>query len=103
MTNHVLAGERLKAKLSQSAEIAGCRVRFDDEQHKPWHAAMFMGGLHEVTIAIDGDDGRWWLDGLDENAIALPGFVLSKLEVSTVETVAGQLVATIEAETVKEA
>ncbi|MEA3389375.1 MAG: hypothetical protein U9R64_08925 [Pseudomonadota bacterium] len=103
MTPFLVAGERLKQSLGRSAETAGCRFRVTEEAHKPWDAAMFMGGLHEVTIAVDGQDARWWLDGLDEYAVHLPGFVLSKLEVSTVEVVAGQLVATIEAETVKEA
>lgn len=103
MTPHIVAGERLKHRLAQSAEIAGCRIRVIDETCRAWDAAMFVGGIHEVTIAVAGNDAQWWLDGLDENAIHLPGFVLFKLEVSTVETVAGQLHATIEAETVKEA
>lgn len=103
MTPHLVAGERLKQSLGRSAEVAGCSARVTEEAHKPWDAAMFMGGLHEVTIAVDGETARWWLDGLDEYAIHLPGFVLSKLEVSTVEVIAGKLLATIEAETVKEA
>lgn len=103
MTPYLVAGERLKQRLGRSAEAAGCRIRVTEETHKPWDAAMFMGGLHEVTFAVDGDDARWWLYGLDEYAVYVPGFVLSKLEVSTVEVVAGQLLATIEAETVMEA
>lgn len=103
MTPHIVAGERLKQRIARSAEAAGCRVRVTDEAHRPWDAAMFVGGLHEVTFAVDGADAGWWLDGLNEYAVHLPGFVLSRLEVSTVETVAGQLLATVEAETVKEA
>ena len=99
----LVAGERLKRALERSAEIAGCSVRVTEEVHKPWDAAMFEGGLHEVTFAIGGADGGWWLESMDEFAIFVPGFVLSKLEVTTVETVKGQLMGTIEAETVKEA
>ncbi len=62
-----------------------------------------MGGLHELTMVVRGHAGRDWLDCLDENSVCVPGFVLSKLEVSTVETIGGELIATIEAETVKEA
>lgn len=103
MTSHIVAGERLKQQLERSAKIARCFIRVTDEAHKPWEAALFQGGLHEVTITVDGDDSRWWLEQLDEHAICLPGYVLSKLEVTTVETVNDQLTATIEAETVREA
>ena len=103
MSAHLVAGERLIRQLERSAEIAGCRFRVTDEAHKAWDAALFEGGLHEVTIAVDGADARWWLEHMDEYAIYLPGFVLAKLEVTTVEMVAGQLTATVEAETVKEA
>lgn len=100
---HVVAGKRLTRQLAQSADGAGCRVRFIGEASKPWSAAMFMGGLHEVTIAIDGENAQRWIDGLDEDAIRLPGFVLSTLEVTAAVTVNDQLTATIEAETVQEA
>lgn len=103
MTPHLAAGERLKQRLEQSAEMVGCHIKVVHETAKRWDAAMFMGGLHELTIVVEGEAGRWWLDGLDEYAVHLPGFVLSRLVVSTVEIVAGQLTATIGAETVKEA
>lgn len=106
MSVHVVAGERLKDKLERSAQIAGCSISVAAERSKPWSAAMFMGGLHELTVTVHGATAERWLDCLDEYAIHLPGFVLSKLEVTTVEPVAnlcGQLIATIEAETVREA
>ena len=106
MSDHIVAGERLIRRLEQSAEIAGCRIRIVHEACKPWEAALFMGGLHELTITVDGQTGAAWLDCLDENAICVPGFVLSKLEVSSVEvrlSALYRLEATIEAETVREA
>lgn len=100
---HIIAGERLKDRLERSARVAGCAIHVTDETSKPWSAALFMGGLHEMTLFVRGEAGQDWLDCLDEYSVCLPGFVLSKLEVSTVETVGGELTATIEAETVKEA
>jgi hypothetical protein len=103
MTAHIVAGGRLKDKLEQSAEMAGCALEHVAEKTTAWSSATFIGGNHELTIKVDGLSNRAWLEDLDEYSIYVPGFVLAKLEVSTIEVVEGQLVATIEALTVKEA
>lgn len=106
MSVHHTAGERLAQALMGSGGTAGCLIEVVDQVDKPWSAAMFDGGLHEVSLSVSGDAAQWWLDGLDENAICLRGYVLSSLVVSTVEPDAGRtgmLIATVEAETVREA
>jgi len=103
MSVHVVAGDRLKRELERSAEAAGCTVDWMVERSRPWDSASFVGGLHTLTLFVSGSSNRAWLNDLDEYSVYLPGFVLARLDVGTVEEKGAELIATLEAVTVKEA
>lgn len=103
MSAHVSAGERLRRELERSAEAAGCTVDWMVERSQPWSSASFEGGLHELTVVVRGRSRSAWLAQLDEHAVYLPGHVLVSLCVGTVEEKGGQLIASIDAHTVREA
>lgn len=103
MSVHVLAGGKLRDRLEQSAEQAGCTFDVAAEHSSRWTSATFVGGRHRLTAIVRGEARRAWLDALDEDAVYLPGFVLVQLEVGTIEDQGEQLLVRIEAITVKEA
>lgn len=103
MSGHLVAGDRLKRELERSAEQAGCTVDWMVERTRPWDSPSFVGGLHRLTLLVTGLSKRAWLELLDEHSVYLPGFVLVRLDVGDIEERGDDIVAVLEATTVKEA
>lgn len=103
MSTHIIASTRLKDRLEQSAEQAGCTFDVAAEHSSRWTSATFVGGRHKLTAVVRGDARRAWVDALDEDAVYLPGFVVADLQVGTIEQQDEQLLIEIEALTVREA
>ncbi len=103
MSAHVRAGGKLRDRLEQSAEQAGCSIHFAAEHSAPWASITFTGGRHRLTAIVRGEARRAWVEMLDEYAVYLPGYVLAQLEVGTTEEQGEQLLVEIEAITVREA
>lgn len=98
-----MAGNRLVRALERSAEMAGCTfdvvVRGDDALP----CSIFSCAEHKLQAIVVGRSAQAWLDTLDEYAIFVPGFVLVQLAVGAIEEDGEQLLAEIQAQTVKEA
>ncbi|SEI68687.1 hypothetical protein SAMN05518849_101557 [Sphingobium sp. AP50] len=103
MTDPSVAGERLRRKLEQSAEIAGCTLDVVTGDSRDLSVSIFTCAQHWLTVIVGGDNARWWLDQLDEHSVCVPGYVLAQLAIGAIEEKDGQLLAEIEAQTAKEA
>ncbi len=103
MSDHVIAGERLKEGLEQSAGDAGCRLTCMAQRDQRWASVMFDGGRHSLTVILAGIDAAGWLEQLSDRSVDVPGFMLADLQVGAVEEKGGQLLVELEALSIREA
>lgn len=98
-----VAHEWLKRELERSAEVAGCTIDVMAERAMADHHPLFEETRHLLTLLVDGEANRAWIDTLDENAVYLPGFVIDQLEPFNVEPFDGGVMVEILTCTFREA
>jgi hypothetical protein len=103
LTDPDAAGSRLIRKLEQSAEIAGCTMDVVSWRSRDVSCSIFACAQHRLTVSVGGLSSRAWLETLDEYSVYVPGYVLAQLAVGAIDETGEQLLAEIEAQTVKEA
>ncbi|MEG3165708.1 hypothetical protein U1701_14005 [Sphingomonas sp. PB2P19] len=83
----------IRALRTMGAEFA---VRIDSIAGRPWASATFAGTRHVVRLsAPDVPDVRSWLTSLPEAEFALRGHIIADLALDSIETLDGDLCATL--------
>lgn len=97
-----VAGQLWRA-LERAAEDGDCVIDLVEHECVDLGAGCMVDHWHRLTMLVGGAAARLWLDGLDEDAVAMSGYTLPQLEVGGLEARGDQLLVDIEALTVMEA